>query len=344
MMGADPESADRIDASRASLAREVTHRHFARRPELEKRYGAKGRVKCEDDAQFHIRYLAQAIALGVPELFSEYLAWCGVMLESRGVPADDLRADMRELQQLLSERVPQAAAKLEAIIGAAIEAIGAPLAGAGPIPETAQRYLDAALREGPLEASRVVDELVGAGLAPKRIYVEVLQPALYEAGRLWQQNRISVAEEHYCTAVTQRVLGKLYSDFLASRPRGPLVVVACVSGELHEMGARMVCDLLGLEGYKTRYLGASMPAAAIVDYACMHDARVLALSASITPHLAEVRQAIRRVRGDPRCKGLRIIAGGGAFNIVPTLWRVVEADAWAPDAATAVDEVGRLLS
>jgi methanogenic corrinoid protein MtbC1 len=346
MNGADPQTAARIDASRADLAHSLTERQFKRRAELEKRYGERGRAKCREDAEFHLRYLSQAIALGVPQVFSEYLAWASAMLESRGIPADDLRADMTELRGLLREELPHAAAVVESVVDAAIEAIGGAYAGdeTTKLTEAAQRYLDAALHEGPLEASRVVDELVGAGLAPKRIYVEVLQPALHEAGRLWQTNRISVAEEHYCTAVTQRVLAKLYSDFLEGRARGPLVVVACVSGELHELGARMVCDLLSLEGYKTSYLGASMPAAAIVDYACMHDARVLALSASITPHLTEVRQAIAKARAEPRCKDLKVIVGGGAFNAVPTLWRAVGADAWAPDAAVAVEEIPRLLS
>jgi methanogenic corrinoid protein MtbC1 len=249
------------------------------------------------------------------------------------------------MQRLLSEELPGAAARLQAVFGPALEAIGTAHAAVGAtIPEAAQRYLDAALHEGPLEAAAIVDELVGSGVPPREIYNDVLQPALYEAGRLWERNQISVAEEHYCTAVTQRVLAKLYSDFIQRRPTGPLIVVACVSGELHEMGARMVCDLLALEGYRTNYLGASMPAAAIVDYACMHDARVLALSASITPHLAEVRQAIERVRADARCRAIRTLVGGGAFNFVPELWRVIGADAWAPDAASALAEVPRLLS
>ena len=330
---------------RGRLAAELTERHFRRRPELERRYGARGRMKCREDAEFHLRYLAQAIALGVPQLFSEYLAWAAAMLESRDVPADDLQSDMVELQQLLSEELPEAAAQVKGVFAPAIEAIAAaPAAQAARIPEAARRYLDAALHQGPLEAAAIVDELVGSGVPPRHIYTEVLQPALHEAGRLWQRNEISVAEEHYCTAVTQRVLAKLYSDFIQRQPSGPLIVVACVSGELHELGARMICDLLSLEGYRTNYLGASMPAAAIVDYACMHDARVLALSASITPHLAEVRQAIQRLRSDSRCKGVRVLVGGGAFNLVPELWRLVGADAWAPDAAAALEEVRWLFS
>jgi methanogenic corrinoid protein MtbC1 len=341
-MTPDPASGDRIDAMRASLSREVTERHFRRRPELEKRYGVRGRMKCQEDAEFHVRYLAQSVALGAPELFAGYLAWAAVMLESRGIPVDDLLTDMAELQRLLAEQLPDAAQPVDRVVALATAGIGGGhLAPAVAMSPAAQRYLDAALREGPLEAAAVVDSLVASGLKPRDICVDVLQPAMEEAGRLWQTNRISVAEEHYCTAVTQRVLAKLYSDSMENRARGPVVVVACVSGELHEMGARMVSDLLSLEGYRTHYLGATMPATTIADYACAHDARVLALSASIAPHLSELRQAIQRVRGDPRCKDLRIMVGGAALNIVPTLWRTLGADGWAPNAAVALEEVAR---
>jgi methanogenic corrinoid protein MtbC1 len=139
-------------------------------------------------------------------------------------------------------------------------------------------------------------------------------------------------------------MARLHSDALQRRGRGPAIVVTCVAGELHELGARMVSDLLELEGYRCRYLGASMPPRAIVDFACMHGARVLAISTSITPHLGALREAIELVRTDPRSAAMKVMVGGAPFNRVPELWRVVGADAWAPDAASAISEVSRLVA
>lgn len=345
MNGPDPKTAQRIDAVRSRLASTLTERHYARRPELEQRYGPRGRAKCREDTEFHLRHLAEALALGVPELFSQYLGWAARTLQSRGIPVDDLRHDMAELQQLLCEEFPDSAASVAMVVAAATAAAqAAEPAQGGEIPDTARRYLDAALKEGPLQASGVVDALVASGRSVAEIYADVLQPALEEVGRLWQRNELSVAEEHYCAAVTQRVLARLYSDSAAGRARGPLAVVACVQGELHDLGPRMVCDLLALDGFKTHYLGADMPTAAMVDYCWMHEARVLAISASITPHLAQVRSAISRVRADRRCKDLKIVVGGRAFNGVEGLWRIVGADAWAPDAKSAVAEIRRAVS
>ena len=36
------------------------------------------------------------------------------------------------------------------------------------------------------------------GISVKDIYLHVFQSSLYEIGRLWQENKITVAQEHYC--------------------------------------------------------------------------------------------------------------------------------------------------
>lgn len=305
----DPESAERLYAARSKLAAQLTERHFRRRPALEARFGAAGRRKCAEDAEFHMAYLVQAMALGVPELFSDYLMWAASVLKSRGIGVEDLREDLLELQVLVNDALPEAHASVGAVLTPALQALAASdvpadVALAGP----AQRYLDALLAD-PVAAGHVVDELFAAGMTVRDIYVDVLQPAQQQIGRLWQANAVSVADEHYATAVTERVIARLFSGVFRKRGRGETVVVACVAGELHELGARMVCDLLQLEGYDSHYLGASLPAKAIVDFACAHSARVLALSASIVPHLGPVRDAIRLVRGDERCRAIKSSSG-----------------------------------
>jgi len=49
------------------------------------------------------------------------------------------------------------------------------------------------------------------------LYVNILQPAQREIGRLWQVNSISVAVEHYATATAQQILHRLSRMV----PRGP---------------------------------------------------------------------------------------------------------------------------
>ena len=67
---------------------------------------------------------------------------------------------------------------------------------------------------------------------------------LREVGRLWQMNRLSVAQEHYVTAATQLIMSQLYPLVFRTARRDRRIVAACVGGELHELGVRMVADRL----------------------------------------------------------------------------------------------------
>ena len=107
---------------------------------------------------------------------------------------------------------------------------------------------------------RFVLDAVNSGVPVRDIYLQVFQPAQYEIGRLWQTNRISVAQEHYCTAATQLIMSQLYPLIFSSPRNGLRMVAACVQGDSHELGLRMVSDFFELEGWDTLFLGASTPA------------------------------------------------------------------------------------
>lgn len=76
---------------------------------------------------------------------------------------------------------------------------------------------------------------MAAGTPVKEIHLHVFQPAQYEVGRLWQMNRITVAQEHYCTAATQLIMSQLYPHIFASVKNGCTLGATCVGGDLHEV-------------------------------------------------------------------------------------------------------------
>jgi len=105
--------------------------------------------------------------------------------------------------------------------------------------------------------------------------------------------------------------------------------------DLHEIGMRMVADFFELEGWHTFYLGANMPAQAVVDTVVVRGAQVLGISATISSHLRAVEEVIRMVRARADCHGVKIMVGGYPFLIAPDLWRKVGADGSAPNAQDA---------
>ena len=173
-----------------------------------------------------------------------------------------------------------------------------------------ERYLAAQLAGDRQEALRIVrEEGLEQGIDAPRLALGVIMPAQQRIGRLWQENRIGVAEEHLATAISQLVVSTLYSHFPRARPNGKRVVVACVEGELHELGARIAADFLEMAGFAVRFLGASVPTDSLVAMVRSELPHLVVLSSATTLHLHALRAAISRIRlvgGDARPS-----AGGG---------------------------------
>ncbi len=181
------------------------------------------------------------------------------------------------------------------------------------------------------------------GVSIKDIYLHVLQPVQYEIGLLWQLNKISVALEHYASSVTQLVMSQLYSSIChkSKKSKGRIVAV-CASGELHEIGIRMVADFFEMEGWKTHFLGANMPVNDLVQTLLAQKPDLLAISASMSSNVVKTKKVIKAVRSS-QTHGITIIVGGYLFNRVPELWKQVGADYYAKDAQEALRIANQIL-
>ncbi|WP_224240368.1 cobalamin B12-binding domain-containing protein [Hyalangium gracile] len=176
-----------------------------------------------------------------------------------------------------------------------------------------ERYLAAQLAGDRREALRLlVDEGLLRGIPLQDIHLKVIQSAQYEIGRLWQENRISVAQEHLATAISQLALSHLYRHLPRDPSNGKVVMMSCVEGELHEVGARMASDFLEMAGFDVRFLGANVPTDHLERMVREQTPDLLALSVTMTYHLPALRAAVDRVRAvAPR---LHIAVGGLAFT------------------------------
>lgn len=332
--------ADSIFSQRRELALRITDAHLQRHPEFLSRFGAAGRMRCIEDADFHLQYLGHALQLATPALFVAYIQWARQMLENRGISWLDLQTNLELVrEELVRSMEPSDAAIVREYIETALSAGPADTASflTGGLREPlARAYLTALLRADRRTATALIQNAAAEGLTIRDLYLDVFQPVQREIGRLWQNNDISVAEEHYCTASTQSIMAQFYPRILGTPRRGRKVVVACVGNELHEIGTRMIADFFELDGWDAIYLGANTPGAALVDLVCRERPDLVALGVTMTYHLGTASELVRRLRDDDRCSDVKILAGGYVFQQHETLWQSLAVDAWAPDAAQAV--------
>ena len=72
-MASHARVAEALTARRGELAVRVAEQHFARHPEFLEKWGELGRIRCREDADFHVQYLSHAIRFATPELFTSYV-------------------------------------------------------------------------------------------------------------------------------------------------------------------------------------------------------------------------------------------------------------------------------
>lgn len=206
---------------------------------------------------------------------------------------------------------------------------------AAPLASLFARYLAAQLAGDRGEAQRiVVDEGLGDGFTVDELQAGVIERAQKEIGRLWEQDRISVAEEHLATAISQVVLSQLFLRGRLAPRNGRKVVVACVQGELHDFPARLVADALERAGFEVKFLGSDVPTESLCALVEKEKPALLALSVTMSFNLDQVAAVTRAVRSG----GQRVTIAVGGHALAETTRSTDElgADFTAVDAATLV--------
>ena len=206
----------------------------------------------------------------------------------------------------------------------------------------ADRYVELALAGRGSDAVRhVLDAVAEHGFAVAEVCDQVLRPAAVRIGQLWHAGDISVADEHHVSELTRRTLALLETlRHERSGARGP-VVLACPEEELHDIGLRMLAEVLRADGWDVRTLGAKTPARDIADYAASAGARVVGLSCSSPLSVPSLWKALDELR--TRLPDTPVVLGGTCVERYPTLVGASGADAGCVRVADAVEVFGDLV-
>ena len=328
------------------MARSVTDEFLRRHPDWLTRYGERARRHGIEDAAYHVEFLAGAVEAGSVAAFEEYVRWTAGVLAARGIGIEFLAENLVQIEHRLSQDLPAAdhdgvagflAAGLDACKRAPADAATAEERG---LDGTVQVFVTALLAAQRQAAVTIAREALAGGASAVDVYVDLFQAALYEIGRRWERNEISVADEHMATAIVQYVLAQVYERLPIPSPTKGRMLVAGVAGELHQLGPNIVADVLETQGWDVRFLGTNVPASSILRAIEQHRPDVLGLSLTILSNTPRFRETVAAVRAEFRDSCPKIVVGGRAFRLARALWLDCGADACATDVRDALSILG----
>lgn len=109
-MGVTPVSAaERLLSNKEALAQAITAELYWQLPQLQEKYGARGREKCLQDMRYNLEHLAPAVDLAEPGMFAGYVRWLDGLLRARGVATTELARSLEITRQQIGALVAESA-------------------------------------------------------------------------------------------------------------------------------------------------------------------------------------------------------------------------------------------
>jgi len=174
--------------------------------------------------------------------------------------------------------------------------------------------LEQAIRTGNIESGVAETEaLLEAGTKPIRIFSDSIEPLLDDIGNKFSRLEIFLPEMVNSSKVV-KAIHEAIKPHMQGEEAGTAkgrVVIATVSGDLHDIGKNIVKAMLEVNGYEVKDLGVDVATQAIVTAAREFKADVIALSALMLPSLPFCKDVIEFVENDQTCK---VIVGGGPVS------------------------------
>ena len=284
-----------IIKNREALIEKIMEEQFLLMPELKEKYNEDQIRKSKSDTSHNLNYLAQAIFINDKKIFTNYYNWLYTVLKERGIEQKLLKKHLLAIKNVFrSELSQEDFSILKDFLAEAELSLGSPdnyyqsfIEEDKFLGQEAEEYLTFLINMERENAVKLIMDLVEKGTSIEAIYLKIFQLVQYEVGRLWQLNKISIAHEHYATSVTQLAMSQLYPKIFSSFKKGKKALTTCIGDELHELGIRMVADLLELNGWDTIHLGSNTPVMEILNILEGKDIDLLALSATLPNQLVK---------------------------------------------------------
>ncbi|HBJ75247.1 MAG TPA: cobalamin-binding protein [Syntrophaceae bacterium] len=303
--------------------------------------------KLQDNHRNHIDFMSTVFQFNSVELLVKTVPWVYRSYRAHGFSFDYFPLELESWKNAIKKYLdPAAAGEINAVYDWMLKHHNKMIKLSAVLPDEDETFpelkderkkfgaclLAADFRNG----MKIAESILARENGQEALYLGLIKPAMYEIGRLWEQDKISIAEEHLATSMVGRILSGLYVKLPLPSPDKGKAIVTAAPNEFHELGGRILADMLEAAGWDVFSLGANTPDDELIKLVGKTRPRFLAISLTMPFSIDKVAAIIFKIKSDPDLEPIRILVGGSAFNADPHLWRQTGADAWAEDPPSAI--------
>lgn len=209
-------------------------------------------------------------------------------------------------------------------------------------PAQAVTLEDAVLRGNKESVTALVEAELAKGADPLALVQEKLIPAITEVGARYERREYFLPQLIRAAETMQKAFATLRPLLEAQRgaEKRPVIVLATVEGDIHDIGKNIVALLLGNHGFEVVDAGKDVKAADIIACAREHNASIVGLSALMTTTMVRMEDTVKLVREEHL--PYKVIIGGAV--VTQAFADSIGADGYSADAVSAVRLAKSLLS
>jgi 5-methyltetrahydrofolate--homocysteine methyltransferase len=187
-----------------------------------------------------------------------------------------------------------------------------------------------------------VNAALAQGLAADVILNQALIAAMEEVGKRFEEGEFFVPEMLIAARAMQSGLAILKPRLVESGVKAAgQIAIGTVKGDLHDIGKNLVAMMLEGAGYEVKDLGTDVDPQAFVK-AAQEGAQVIGMSALLTTTMSNMQNTIQALQAAGLRDKVKVVIGGAPVTEVYA--RQIGADAFAPDASSAVRTVRQLVA
>ncbi|MGQ9600224.1 MAG: corrinoid protein [Anaerolineae bacterium] len=193
------------------------------------------------------------------------------------------------------------------------------------------------------EVTRLVQQALDQGMGPYQVLQEGLIAGMDEVGRDFKAGELFVPEVLIAARAMHagmNVLRPLLAE--SDVPSIGKYVIGTVKGDLHDIGKNLVKMMLEGAGFETVDLGTDVDPQAFVNAVREHRPKIMGMSALLTTTMVQMKATIDALVEAGVRDSVKIMIGGAP--VTAAFATQIGADAYAPDAASAVDVARALVS
>jgi len=171
------------------------------------------------------------------------------------------------------------------------------------------------------------------------IYEDYIRRSLREMGELWEKGELPIWKEHFISEISLENMALIKRrKYKENEDKKPILLLT-PGAEQHNIGLKMVGDMLESNGHNVIYLGNLIPTDNIIQAIEEKKPYAIILSVTIAYHIDSAKNLIDILKQRFGTKTPTILIGGSAFEHVENVATVTGADKYCRD----IDEIEKSL-